>query len=450
MLQSFFRPNSVAVIGAAREEEKVGHVVLKSIIDSGFQGKIYPINPYANEILNIKCFPSLDKIQEKIELAIITLHPDLALKEISECGKKKIRNIILITSGFGEVGNKKLENKLIDLIKKYKIRMIGPNCLGLIDRNFNFDTIFLPESRLPRPNPGKIALICQSGALGSAMIDLMTKKGHGLSKFISYGNANDITETHLLSYLEKDDDTSIICMYIEGIKDGKNFIKVASKVTNKKPIICLKGGITQEGSRAAKSHTAALAGSSKVYEAVFKQTGIIEAKTIEELFNFAAILEKSPKPNGRKVQIITNGGGYGILLTDSLIQNKLKVELPSQETIDKLKPLFPENYVISNPIDLTGNATSYQYKQAIEQCLKDKKIDIIAAVLLMQTPGLDIDVVDYIIELNNQRKKPIICLVMGSLFENRKSKLEQNGIPTFTYPEESASSIRALCEYYKV
>lgn len=448
-MDKFFNPKSIAIIGASREEHKVGYVTLKNLIEANYKGKIYPINPNAPTILDTECYPSVLKVKDKIDCALIAVPAKISIKVLEECGKKGIKNIIMVTAGFSEIGNKDLEKKLENTIKKYKIRLIGPNCLGILDTHNNFDTLFLPASRLVRPKKGKISFITQSGATGSTVLDLMAKENYGFAKFISYGNATDINETDLIEYLGNDKDTGVICLYIETVKDGKRFLKVAKKISQKKPIIAIKGGITEAGAKATLSHTASLAGSFEIYKGAFKQAGIIQADSLEELFNYAKILEKSIKPKGKKVQIITNGGGFGILCADHLSLNNLKIEEPSKITISKLKKQFPSTYIVNNPIDLTGSATADSYKKALDACIIDKKIDIIIVILLYQTPQLDTNVVNSVINLNKKKKKPIIVISMGGDFTQKyKTVLEEHGIPCFTYPKNVANSVKVLCDYY--
>ena len=448
-MEKFFNPKSIAIIGASRDIHKVGFVTLKNLIVGDYKGKIYPINPNAESILKRKCYPSVLKVPGTIDVALIAVPAKLTPRVMTDCGKKGIKRVIIVTAGFSEVGDAKLEQELIKIAKKYRIRIIGPNCLGVLDVNNNFDTLFLPAARLERPKKGGVSLTTQSGATGSTVLDLMAKEQYGFAKFISYGNAADITETDLVQYLGKDRDTKVICMYLESLKDGKRFLEVAKQVTKKKPIIALKGGTTDAGARATMSHTASLAGSFKIYSGAFKQAGIIQADNAEDLFNYAKVIEKSVKPKGRRVQIITNGGGFGILATDNLVKLSLKVDEPSSTTMKRLKKAYPKTYTVGNPIDLTGSATSDAYRLALDTCLKDKTIDIIFLILLYQTPQLDVDIVDDVIKIGKQKKKPIVVVSMGGDFTQKyKNIMEGEGVPCFTYPHNAARAVKALCDYH--
>lgn len=448
-LTKFFKAKNVAIVGVSKDPKKIGHVIFRNLLDANFRGNLYLVNPNAYEILNRQVYKSLNEIRDEIELAVIAIPAKKVLDVIKDCGKKNIKNVVIISSGFKEIGNEKLENQLKELIIKLKINMIGVNCLGVFDAYTKLDTLFLPRYRLKRPSPGGISFISQSGAIGSAILDLATTENHGIAKFVSYGNATTIDESDILEYLGQDKETKVICMYLEGIKDGKKFLEVAKKVSKIKPIIAIKGGLTEEGNKATLSHTGSLAGTEEVYYGAFKQTGVIIAHSLDEMFNYAKILEKTIIPKGDRVQIITNGGGYGILSTDAIIKNKLKLAELSKDTMKNLKKVMPEIVIIENPMDLIGDATTERYQVAVENCLNDKNIDILLVILLYQTPLISTDIIDIITELNDLKKKPIVVVSTGGEFtELLKKSLENNNIPCYTFPEEAVNSIKALVDYY--
>jgi len=448
-LDRFFNAKRVAIIGVSKNPNKVGHVIFRNLMDSKYQGEIFIVNPNEKEILGKHCYPSVLKIQEKIDMAVVAIPSEIILKVVEECGKKRIKNLVIITAGFEESGNTKLKEDLLKLLKKYKINVIGPNCVGIFDANTQLDTIFLPRSRLKRPELGGISFVCQSGAVGSAILDLATTEGYGFSKFISYGNAINVDESDIIDYLAKDKQTKVICLYTEGIKNGKKFIETAKKVSRKKPIIVVKGGITEEGKKATLSHTGSLAGSAEIYFAAFKQAKVIHAETLEDMFNCARVLEKCVKPQGNRIQVITNGGGYGIMSTDAIIKNNLKMAKMSSSTETLLKRNFPKIVTVANPIDLVGDATTERYRISLGACLKDKNIDILLVVLLYQTPLITPDVVDVVTEFNDLNKKPIIVVSTGGEFTQvLKNSLESNGVPCFTFPENAVKSIKKLTDYY--
>ncbi len=445
-LGNFFNAHNIAIIGVSRDPNKVGHVILRNFVDGGFQGKIFVVNPNADKILNYKAYKNVTEIEEKIDLAVIAVPAPLVPQAIVGCSKKKIKDVIIVTSGFKEEGNYKLDTKLESLLKKYKIRCIGPNCLGCFDAHTKLDSLFLPRYRLSRPKEGGISFVCQSGAVGSAILDLATEQGYGFSKFVSYGNAMNIDESDLIEYLGNDGKTKVICLYVEGIKDGKKFINIAKKVSQKKPIIAIKGGTTEHGARAIVSHTGALAGSAEIYNGAFKQCNIVIAETLGDMFRFAKILEKCTKPRGKKVQVITNGGGYGILSSDAIVKNNLQFAKLSKESLKAVKKL---NLKTENPLDLLGDATTAKYKAVLDIAMDDPNIDIILLIALYQTPLITTDIVDVIIEANDLKKKPIIVVSTGGEFtELLKKNVEANNVPCYTFPEEAVEAIARLVEYY--
>lgn len=451
-LKTFFEAKSIAVIGASRSQNKAGHVIFRNFIDveyEKFGNKIFPINSQAEEILGRKSYSSVLDVKDEIDLAIIAIPAQDVLDILKECAKKGIKHVVIISSGFSEIGNEKEEEKISKFLEEKKMFALGVNCLGILDAYTQLDTIFTPRSRLQRPKKGCISLICQSGAVGSTLVDLMAREGYGLAKFISYGNATSLTETDFLEYLGEDENTKVICVYIEGLKNGRRFLEVAKKVSVKKPIIAIKAGVTQEGSKAVKSHTGALAGDAEIYTGIFKQGGIIQASNIEEMFDSARMLEKSVKPRGCKIQIITNGGGYGILTVDAIIKNKLQLAEMDQSIQKQLKKQLLNIAVIGNPIDLTGSATTEHYKAAIDACLEDKEVNIVLVIMLPQTPLITTEIVDVIIEAKQQAKKPICVVSVGGEFtELLKKDMEQQGVPCFSFPLNAANALREFCEYY--
>jgi acetyl coenzyme A synthetase (ADP forming)-like protein len=447
-LDYFFRPKSVAIIGASRDPKKIGHVIFRNFVEGRFSGKIFPINPNAEELFGHRCYHSVLDVEERIDLAVITIPAALVPHAIEECGKKKVPAVIIISGGFKEIGNVELEEQVASIVKKHHIRAIGVNCIGLYDPYSNVDTFFLPRYKLERPGPGKIAFISQSGALGSVVLDWMAMKGYKISKFVSYGNATDVDEADLTQYLADDKDTDVICAYFEGVKEGRKFYEIAKKVSIRKPVIVLKGGTTSEGTMAVASHTGSLAGSAEVYSTAFRQAGIIQAKDLEQIFDFARVLSTQPPPKGNRVQIITDGGGYGVMATDWLIKNGLAMAKMSPKTIKILKKAYPPHVVVKNPIDLTGDADTERYRIAIEAAMDDPNVDMVAVIILFQIPTLTPDIVDVVSAISDRKQKPLIVLAAGGRYtEVLKKSLEDFGVPCFSYPEGAAEALRALYEY---
>lgn len=448
-LNNFFKPESIAVIGASRNPAKIGHVIMKNLIDGGFKGVIYPINPEAKEILRYRSYKSVSWVSEKIDLAIISVPSELVLKIVEDCAKKKIKDVLIVTAGFGEVGNHKLEAQLRASLDKNKMRCIGVNCLGVFDAHNKLDTLFLPRYRLTRPKAGGISFVCQSGAIGSAILDIAAYKGYAFSKFISYGNATQLDESDLIEYLLHDSETKVICLYVEGIKNGEKFFEVLKKTTPHKPVIILKGGLTEEGMKATISHTGSLAGNKDVFFGILNQVGAIRADSLEEMFHIAALFEKKISFESNRIQIITNGGGYGIVSTDCIASSKhLKLADLSSITISELKKKAPSHMNIENPLDLLGDATTERYRNALRITLEDKGVNGILLIVLYQTPLLTTEIVEVITEAHHNSKKPIIVISTGGEFTELLSRsLMERGIPVFNFPTETIKALDKVVAY---
>ncbi len=447
-LQPFFSAQSVAIIGASREQGKIGNVVLTNFLRPAYKGRVYPVNPNATEILGRKCYASVRDIPDKVELAVIAVPGAFVPKIIDECGRKGIRHAVIISSGFRETGNQKLDDELRKALERNKILAIGPNCLGVLDTTSKVDTLFLPAERLLRPKQGGISFISQSGALSSAALDLAAQEGYGFAKFVSYGNAMNVDESDLLDYLAQDEATKSICLYVEGVHDGKKFLAAATNAAKKKPVIVLKGGTTEAGSKATLSHTGSLAGAAEIYLGAFKQAGLTIAYDLEEVFDYLKIFEKlTTRPKSGRVQVITNGGGYGIITADEISQAKhLQMAELSPESAKSLKKQFPPIAVLGNPLDVLGDATEERYQLAIDACLKDKNNDILLVIMLPQTPLLNLEkLARQTIEAARKTKKPLAAIITGSEFATRFARrLEDQGIPCYEFPVRAVRALDAL------
>ena len=446
-LDSVFHPNSIAVIGASREPNKIGHVIVKNFVDGGFGGKIYPINPSADEILGLRSYKSVLDIKEKVDSAVIAVPAAVVAGVLEECGKKGIKGVVLITGGFSEVGKADEEKKIAAIAEKYGIALIGPNCMGVLTPATRVDSVFLPIYKLGRPRVGKIAFISQSGAVGGCIVDLAARAGIGMSKFVSYGNAAVINECDLLEYLANDKETEIIVVYLEGVKDGKRLLDVAKKITPKKPIVVIKAGKSAAGAEAAKSHTGSLAGAAEAYKAAFRQAHVIEAETLEQLFDFAKIFDQ-PLPIGKRVGIITNGGGMGVLATDSLEAEGLLLAKLTDATNASLRLSLPSYANVRNPLDIIGDADSHRYEIAINAMMRDKNVDIILLIILFQTAAIDSGVVNIAIRASDLKQKPIIAVCTGGEYTDmHKRIMESYGVPTYASPSSAMRSIARFVEY---
>ncbi|MFA5105932.1 MAG: CoA-binding protein [Candidatus Micrarchaeia archaeon] len=446
-LDRIFNPRNMAVIGASHDPTKIGHVVLKNFMDGGFPGQLYPVNPSSSEVLGLKCYKSVKDISGRVDCAVIAIPAKFVPAALDECGQKGVPAAVVISGGFAEVGNTELEAQLVSIAAKHGISVIGPNCMGILNPSKRVDSIFLPIYKLGRPHVGEISFISQSGAVGGCIIDLAARAGIGISKFVSYGNASVVNECDLLEYLAADNETKIIVSYLEGVKDGPRFLRLASKITKKKPIIALKSGKTRSGARAAKSHTAAMAGSAVAYEAVFRQAKITEAQTLDELFDFAKMFSQ-PICCGRRIAIITNGGGNGVLAADSVDQSGLELSQYSPETEKLMRGLLPAYANVGNPLDLIGDADALRFEQAINACMNDHNVDAIVVNILFQTAAIDTRVVSSIVKANNLEKKPIAVVATGGEYtEMHRRILDGYGIPTYQSPSSAINALSKFVEY---
>lgn len=447
-LEKFFCPDSVAIIGAARDEGKVGHTILESVMNSDFKGGIYPINPKADEIHGVKCYKSILDISGDIDLAIIVIPGQFVLNAIDECAKKNVKAAIVISAGFKETGPEgaKLEQELLEKAKKYNMRILGPNCLGMSNTTCPVNASFSPEM----PDDGVIAFISQSGALGTAVLDWAKLAKIGISKFVSLGNKVDISETDVFEYLKNDDSCEVITAYLEGVTDGRRFINTSKEVTKKKPIVVVKSGNTSAGAKAVSSHTGSLAGSSKAYEAAFKQTGIIRARTIRNLFDYSTSLAYQPLPKGRNLVLITNAGGPGIMATDVCEESNINLATLEKETVKKLREFLPAAANFHNPIDVLGDALADRYKKALEIIIKDKNVDAIIVLLTPQAMTQAYETAVGIVEVANKLNGeiPILtCFMGGKAVKDGVDYLTEHKIPNFDIPEGAVNTLKVMMNY---
>lgn len=448
-LKPMLKPDSVAIIGASRNADKVGHIILQNYLNAGYSGRLYLVNKNADEILGIKSYRSVLDIKDKVDLAVIAIPADAVPAALEECGKAKIKSAVVVSGGFAEIGNNGLQDRIIGIAKKYRIAMLGPNCLGVMDPRSRVDTLFLPTYKFSRPKVGGVSFVAQSGAVGSTVLDLISGEGFGLSKFISYGNAAYVDEVDILQYLIDDEETKVIVMYIEGIKRGSEFKEIAAKITRVKPVIVLKAGRTTAGVAAAHSHTAALAGSYEAHEGLFRQFGFIIANDISELLYYAKIFASEPDPLGNKVAIVTNGGGTGVLAADAIGSSRyLELGELSPDTRKALKATMPSIVNIRNPLDLAGDADDKRYHDALSAVQNDKNIGMLIVIALFQTPGADSKVASELIRIKENMEKPMIVISIGTGYtEMHKIMMESAGLPVYDSPTSAVISLEALLKY---
>jgi acetyl coenzyme A synthetase (ADP forming)-like protein len=448
MMDAFFDPKSVAIIGASHKPGKIGYEILKNFVKGGYGGNIYPVNPDITPILDLKVYTSIGRIPHDIDLAVIATPAKTVPDILKDCVEKKVKGVIVVSGGFRESGKdgEELERKLTKIIKGSKTRMMGPNCLGVYDPYSQVDTLFNPRERMGRPTTGEVGFISQSGSVGITILDHMAEERMGISKFISYENATDIDETDSIEYLGDDKRTKTIVLFLEGVKDGRRFIDVAKNVSKKKPIIVMKGGKSKAGARAVASHTGSLAGSSKIYSGAFRQAGLLEADKWEELFDFTKAFFQ-PLPKGRRVAIITNGGGFGVLASDAAEEFGLELPKLPDNIKKKLRETLPPHVILSNPLDLTGSSTTEWYEEAMEDCIKSDKFDGLLLITILSTPQLTEDITETIIKMKKFGKPIISCTIGGVYTLNIIRILEAEGIPVYPTPERAAKAMAALVDY---
>ncbi len=467
-LHMFFDPNSIAIVGASKKIGKAGNVIFSNFAQNKrrgiFKGEIYPINPNEDSILGHKCYPSLKKLPYDVESTVIVVPAAAVTEVIKDAAKKGVKVAIIISAGFSEIGNYECEDNIKEIARKGGMRLIGPNCIGVYDSYTGVDMLFLPETKVlktgdvmvatPRPMPGHMAIVSQSGAFGAAALDYLTGEQIGVSKFVSFGNKCDVDESEILYFLRKDKNTHLILLYAESIDSGRRFMDVAKEITEEKPIIALKSGQTKAGARAASSHTGAISGSDEIYDAAFSQTGIIRAHNMREFFDMGKALVFQPPARGGNVAILTDAGGPGVMAADECEIRGLKINRLSEDTIAKFEDLkkrniVPEFIASTNPVDLTGSATSEMFKYSIELLLEEQAIDGIIVIGIHHLPAIEEDFVDSIGNIMVSYSKPIVACDIGKteMAIYIRSRFEKVGIPAYPSPEEASHAMAALVDY---
>jgi len=451
-LDFLFYPESVAVIGASNKEGKIGNAIMKNLINFGFKGKIHPVNVKEEKILGIKAYKSVLEIPDNVDVAVISIPGKFVPQILEECGQKGVKGVVVISAGFKEAGNVELEEKLLGVARKWNIRIVGPNCLGITNIENGFDCTFNPPERQARPEFGGIAFMSQSGAFGAAILDWAARHGVGMSKFISLGNMADLDESDFMEYLKDDKATRVITAYLEGVKDGRKFLEVARNATKKKPVVILKSGRTEAGAKAAASHTGSLAGSYTIYQAAFEQTGVLEARSMRQLFNYAKALTMQKPAKGDRVAIVTNGGGAGVMMSDGVLEVGLKMADLSEETKEKfakaiVEGKLPAHMSYKNPIDIIGDAPSSRYEVAMRYALEDENVDVLAVIALFQSPALDDGIVEAVGRMQ-EYGKPVVFIAPGGAYpEKMARRIEKTGVPVFETVEDGVDAVYALVRY---
>jgi acetyltransferase len=450
-LDKIFNPQSVAIIGASDTEGSVGHAIVKNFMRPGYTGKVYYVNNRKPEILGVQAYPTIRDIPEIVDLSIIATPAKTTPDILEECGRAHVKGVIIISAGFKETGpaGKILEEKILEIAKKYNIRIIGPNCIGIIRPRINLNATFVDKM----PKPGKVAFISQSGALGSAILDWAIHENIGFSNFVSIGSMIDVDYGDLIDYFGTDPKTKSILMYIEGITDARKFMSAARHFARTKPIIVVKSGKFSESAKAAASHTGSLSGEDEIYDAAFKRAGIVRVDEIKDLFNAAEVLGTQPLPKGNRLAIITNAGGPGVMATDALIARGGELAKLSHKTIDLLNSVLPPFWSKGNPIDVLGDAQVDRYKTAVEACLNDQNIDGILIIFTQQAMSNPLEITKGIVELVQSKanqNKTILTSFMGyGAVQEANRILNANNIPTYSTPEQAIKTYMYMHNYQR-
>ncbi len=450
-LDKIFNPKSVAIIGASDVEGSVGYAIVKNLTTQGYKGKVYYVNIRKPEILGVRTYPTVMEVPEPVDLAMIATPAKTVPDVIEECGQAGVKGTIIISAGFKEIGpeGKALEEKIFEKAKKYGIRVIGPNCIGVMRPRINLNATFVNKV----PKPGKVAFLSQSGALGSAILDWAISENIGFSNFVSVGSMVDVDFGDLIDYFGTDPQTKSILMYAEGITEARKFMSAARHFARTKPIIVVKSGKFTESAKAAASHTGSLSGEDAIYDAAFKRAGVVRVDEIADLFNAAEVLGTQPLPKGPNLAIITNAGGPGVMATDALITKGGKLAKLSDSTINILNSVLPPFWSHGNPIDVLGDAQPERYKAAIEACLNDSKIDGIVIIFTQQGVVEGTSVAKGIVEVVADRHfhdKTILTSFMGNGAAHEANRIfNENNIPTYTTPEQAIRTYMTMYQYQR-
>ncbi|KPA17209.1 acyl-CoA synthetase [Candidatus Magnetomorum sp. HK-1] len=448
-LDAIFSPKSIAVLGASTAKGKVGHDIFANILRGNYQGTLYPVNPKAKSVLSVRAYPSVLEIPDQIDLAMIILAPKLALKAIEDCAKKGVKGVVIVSAGFKEVGGEglEIENQISQICANAGIRLVGPNCLGVINPSPDVSMNASFSARMP--SPGNISFISQSGALCTAVLDFAAHRGFGFSKFISIGNKADVDELDLLKYYHKDPNTDVVMIYMEELqRAGAEFIQAVQEMTNgerPKPVLAIKSGRSAAGAAAAASHTGSLAGPDALYDAIFNEAGIIRCNTVNELFDYAEAFSCKKIPTGNRVAIVTNAGGPGIIATDMTITSGMELAKFSDSTVEELRKYLPVTANFHNPVDVIGDATRDRYENALATVISDRGVDAALIILTPQSMTDAIGTAEAIVKISKQTPKPIVCSFMGIVdVSEGVNLLQKNRIPVYTFPENAAASLGKL------
>ncbi len=448
MLDAIFRPRSIAVIGASRKPATIGYQILENLVRHGFAGDGYPVKPTADAVHSIRAYPSVEAIADEVDLAVIVVPKQHVCGAAEACGRKGVKGLVVISAGFAEIGGSGVERQtaLMDIVRRYGMRLVGPNCMGVLntapDRSMN--ATFAPTM----PPAGPVSFMSQSGAMGVTILDYAAEYGIGISQFVSVGNKPDVSGNDLIQYWADDERTGVILMYLENFGNPRKFTQLAREITRKKPIIAVKSGRSVAGARAASSHTGALAGTDAATDALLRQCGVLRADTVEEMFDLAMAFSHQPVPRGNRVAIVTNAGGPGIIIADACEAHGLVVTELAEETRALLAEHFPEEASLANPVDMIASATPQSYRIAVEAVLADPNVDAVVATFVPPLGVRQEDVAEAIVSVAaGQTHKPVVAVLMGREgLPQGLAELNAAGIPGYRFPE---SGVRALAAMYR-
>lgn len=453
MLDDLFSPASIAIIGASRDENKIGNVILRNLVSSGFPGRIYPVNPSYPEIMDLKCYPSVKDIGDPTTIAVIVLPARVVPQTVEDCISAGVKFLIIISGGFAETGpeGKKLSDRILSLIRNSGTRLIGPNTVGLYLPYSNINTTLTSYSRVSFPPPGNIGFISQSGALGLLTMDAISEYGIGISAFINLGNRLDVDETEFLDFFESDSRTGSVAIYMESVADGRAFYERIRRFNSRKPLVILKAGRTAQSAVAASLHTGAMASNDSIFDGMLSQAGSVRAYDETELVDYARVLAYSKLMTGNRIAVLTTAGGVGVISTDYISDSRgikpLQMARLSENTKDQIRKVIVPYGSAENPIDLTADGSVSDYDRVLEILMRDDDVDAILVYALPQTPKMNMGVVD-VVEKHMKAGKPIVVGVLGyKIAKQLLVEFERRKIPAYPSVNRSVKSLGALYGY---
>lgn len=447
-LDAVFRPRSIAVIGASRRPGTIGYQILDNLLKNHFAGPVYPVNPHADSIHSVRAYASIEAVPERVDLAVVVV-PKEGVPEVAETsGRRGVKALVVISAGFKEVGGEGVEREraLLEIVRRHGMRMVGPNCMGVLntDPDISMNATFAPTT----PPPGPVSFMSQSGAMGVTILDYASEYGIGVSKFISLGNKSDVSANDVLGYWRRDAATRVVLMYLENFGNPRNFTRIAREMSKEKPILVVKAARTQAGARAGSSHTGALAELDVATEALLAQCGAQRVESVEELFDVAVAFGNAPLPEGDRVGIVTNAGGPGIIIADECESHGLKVADLTEATRARLRELLPEEAAVANPVDMIASADAARYRATLETILPDPNIDAVIAAFVPPLGVQAEDVARVIAETGAAGRKPVLAVLMGRQgLPQGMALLHAARVPAYIFPESAVRALGAMWRY---